>query len=255
MSALGGLLLFLGLGIGVVFGIILLIKAFQTSVLWGLAYLFIPFAALVYVFTHWEQSKKPFLSSLIGIPLVVLGVVIMVSQAEPSDFTFESTGGSSTITFSSDDSERRPSSGGTLVVRRGNTTSTTSGTRPARQPEERVSPSPSGGDFSSQSEARFRGVNLWDMEELVREYPADIGARYELAARQAAVGRWDQAVGNLEQAAELFSQSPESESSPAELHAEILDDQRFRALLAERPAFKQSLRDTQEGITIDFAPR
>ena len=255
MSALGWLFLVLGTGIGFVFWVVLLIKAFQTSIVWGLVYLFVPFAALVFVGMHWKETCKPFLIGLAGFPVALIGVGVLASQAEPSDFTFESTGGSSTITFSSDDSERRPSNGGTLVVRRGNTSGTTSVARPTPQPVEPVSPRSSGGDFSSQSEARFRGVNLWDMEELVREYPADIGARYELAARQAAVGRWDPAVGNLEQAAELFSQSPENESSSAKLHAEILDDERFRALLAERPAFKQSLRETQEGITIDLAPR
>ncbi len=44
-----------------VFGIMILIKAFQTSILWGLGSLLVPFVILVFVAMHWGLTKKPFL--------------------------------------------------------------------------------------------------------------------------------------------------------------------------------------------------
>jgi hypothetical protein len=54
-------------------GLWLLIKAFQTSVLWGLGYIFVPFVSLVFVALHWPDTKKPFLYLLAGLLLFVLG--------------------------------------------------------------------------------------------------------------------------------------------------------------------------------------
>ena len=42
----------------------LIIIAFQRTVLWGLAVLLVPFAALVFVIMYWHEAKKPFLISL-----------------------------------------------------------------------------------------------------------------------------------------------------------------------------------------------
>ena len=53
-------------------GIVLLVKAFQTSKLWGLAVLFIPFAAPVFIFKYWHQSWRPFLTSLLGAAVIVI---------------------------------------------------------------------------------------------------------------------------------------------------------------------------------------
>ena len=76
MEILGGILIIIGSLIGLVYGIILLVKAFQVSILWGLAYLLIPFAALVFIIVHWEVAKKPFLMSLLSIPFVVVGLMM-----------------------------------------------------------------------------------------------------------------------------------------------------------------------------------
>lgn len=56
--------------IALIGGLWLLIVAFRTSILWGLA-CFIPFVSLIFVFTHWEESKAPFLTSLLGAILIV----------------------------------------------------------------------------------------------------------------------------------------------------------------------------------------
>ena len=59
-------LLVLGIILSVVGGIWLLITAFQESVGWGLACLLVPIVGLIFVFLHWEESKKPFLITLGG---------------------------------------------------------------------------------------------------------------------------------------------------------------------------------------------
>lgn len=76
MGILGMGLILLGVGVSLVFGIILLIQAFKESVVWGLVYLFVPFGAFVYIFKFWDDAKKPFLYSLVGIPPMVLGGVL-----------------------------------------------------------------------------------------------------------------------------------------------------------------------------------
>ena len=77
-------LILIGSVISIIFGIHLLIVAFQTSILWGLGYLFIPFVSLIFVIVHWSEAKTPFLRSLIGVALVILGMVL-----SPAGFTAE----------------------------------------------------------------------------------------------------------------------------------------------------------------------
>ncbi|MBK1722468.1 hypothetical protein [Thiocystis violacea] len=42
----------------------LLVVAFQTDILWGLACLFLPFATLIFGILHWDRAAKPFLAHL-----------------------------------------------------------------------------------------------------------------------------------------------------------------------------------------------
>ena len=83
MAMLGIILMGIGGLIGLVYGIILLIKAFQTSILWGLGYLFIPFCSLVFIIMHWEDTKKPFLMGLISIPFYIAGMILAGMSATP----------------------------------------------------------------------------------------------------------------------------------------------------------------------------
>jgi hypothetical protein len=64
-----------GLGYLTMFGgsIWLLVIAFQDSVGQGLLCLFIPFYSLIYVITHWDETKTAFLVQLAGFGLVFLG--------------------------------------------------------------------------------------------------------------------------------------------------------------------------------------
>ena len=68
-------LLVLGMILSVVGGIWLLVVAFQTGVWWGLGSLFVPFVSLVFVIMHWQPSKKPFLISVVGTVLLIIGVM------------------------------------------------------------------------------------------------------------------------------------------------------------------------------------
>ncbi len=84
MEIIGMILYGIGIIIALIFGIMLLIKAFQTSVLWGLGYIFVPFVALVFVIMHWEDTKSIFLKYLISIPFIILGAVLMGMSAAGS---------------------------------------------------------------------------------------------------------------------------------------------------------------------------
>lgn len=81
MEIVGFGLTLCGVIVSIIFGLIILVKAFQASILWGLAYIFIPFAALIFIITHWDEAGKPFLYSLISIPLLIAGQAILMSTA------------------------------------------------------------------------------------------------------------------------------------------------------------------------------
>lgn len=68
-------IVFIGIGaiISLFFGIQLLVIAFRASVLWGLGYLFVPIVGLIFILTHWSDTKKPFLYSLLAVPLFIAG--------------------------------------------------------------------------------------------------------------------------------------------------------------------------------------
>lgn len=65
-----------GMIIGCVGGIWLLLKGFQESALWGIGMLLIPLVSLIFVCTHWETSKKPFLLNILGVGLMFGGMFI-----------------------------------------------------------------------------------------------------------------------------------------------------------------------------------
>ncbi len=71
-----------GLGVLMSFAgaIWLLVRAFQTSLVWGLVVFFLPFANIVFAIKHWAFAKKPFLLSLVGVAiLLVAGLVGFVA--------------------------------------------------------------------------------------------------------------------------------------------------------------------------------
>lgn len=76
MEIVSLVLLGIGLLISVIYGIKLLILAFQKSVLWGLGSLFVPFVGLIFVIMHWAEAKGPFLKSLLCIPFFVVAGIL-----------------------------------------------------------------------------------------------------------------------------------------------------------------------------------
>jgi hypothetical protein len=84
MAAVGTGLFVIGALVMGVAGIVLLIKAFQTSVLWGLGYLFVPFVSLIFVIMYWQDTKKPFLYTLAGLVVFLVGMALSVPAGEIS---------------------------------------------------------------------------------------------------------------------------------------------------------------------------
>ena len=81
MEIIGLALFVIGLIISFIYGIKLIIIAFQESVLWGLLYLFLPFANLYFIITRWPECKSPFLKTLIAIPFLIVGAVMIASSS------------------------------------------------------------------------------------------------------------------------------------------------------------------------------
>jgi len=65
-----------GILIAIVGGIWLLVVAFRESLLWGLACLVVPIVMLLFVATHWSESKTPFLVQVAGWALFLVGTQV-----------------------------------------------------------------------------------------------------------------------------------------------------------------------------------
>ena len=76
MAMVGMLVMVVGAIISLVFTVIILIKAFKTSLLWGLGSLFIPFVILIFVIKNWADTKQPFLYAVGGWVLMLIGGVL-----------------------------------------------------------------------------------------------------------------------------------------------------------------------------------
>jgi hypothetical protein len=84
MGLIGGILLLFGVVVALIGGVLLLIKAFQASIWWGLGSLFVPFVSLIFVITHWEVAKRPFLIALAGSVLIIIGSVLAGTGIHPN---------------------------------------------------------------------------------------------------------------------------------------------------------------------------
>ena len=74
METLGMIIMVIG-AIGL-FGCSLwmLVLQFQTSILWGLGCIFIPFVALIWLVLNWDEGKMPFLFSLVFGAIMIGGM-------------------------------------------------------------------------------------------------------------------------------------------------------------------------------------
>jgi len=77
METLGMGLAVIGLIVGLVGSIWTIVIAFQENLGWGLGCLFVPCIQLVFVFTHWEKTKKPFLINVVGVLIYVVAAMFI----------------------------------------------------------------------------------------------------------------------------------------------------------------------------------
>ncbi|WP_372741382.1 hypothetical protein [Neptunomonas sp.] len=66
------MMFYVGLGIFIIGGIGLLIAAFRTSILWGLAVLLVAPVAIIYLIVHWQDAKGPFKLQVVGLLIIVV---------------------------------------------------------------------------------------------------------------------------------------------------------------------------------------
>lgn len=83
------IIFYVGLGVFIIGGLGLLIAAFKTSILWGLAVLLIAPVAIIYLIVHWQDAKGPFKLQVFGLLIIVVlaytnGVSAFPSSASSS---------------------------------------------------------------------------------------------------------------------------------------------------------------------------
>lgn len=76
VEILGLILMGIG-GLGAILcGLWLLILQFQSSILWGLACLIVPFASLIWLAIYWDDGKHPFLYSVLCVAVMFGGAMM-----------------------------------------------------------------------------------------------------------------------------------------------------------------------------------
>jgi len=76
MEILGSIVGVIGIIGFVICNIWLLVCSFQRSIVWGLLYIFLPFASIVYIFVDWNRASKPFLGSLASLLIGAGGMAL-----------------------------------------------------------------------------------------------------------------------------------------------------------------------------------
>lgn len=76
MDAVGLIIACVGFMAHAACSIWLLVCAFKKSVVWGLLYMFVPFASLVYVIMDWNRASKPFLLNIASFVVMCVGAGI-----------------------------------------------------------------------------------------------------------------------------------------------------------------------------------
>jgi hypothetical protein len=71
---MSNILVMVGVAMTLFGGFWLLSIIFQEGCLWALGSFFVPIIGLIFVFTHWEDTKKPFLVQVAGAGIFLLGV-------------------------------------------------------------------------------------------------------------------------------------------------------------------------------------
>ncbi len=67
-----------GLAVAFFAGMSMIVLAFRKSLLWGLAYLVVPFAALVFLHRFWDEAKRPFFLGLKAWGVIAAGYGLLL---------------------------------------------------------------------------------------------------------------------------------------------------------------------------------
>ena len=77
VDAIGVFTVWAGFLLIVLGGILFIWRAFQTSILWGLGVLFVPFVHIIFLIAEWDRAKRPFFWQLWGVALVLVGALAL----------------------------------------------------------------------------------------------------------------------------------------------------------------------------------
>lgn len=69
-------LLVIGILLALGGSLVTLVRAFQTSVAWGVFSLLIPVVGLIFYFCHWDRARRSFFCSVVGAFLIAAGVLL-----------------------------------------------------------------------------------------------------------------------------------------------------------------------------------
>ncbi|MCZ2720800.1 hypothetical protein O1D97_03860 [Marinomonas sp. 15G1-11] len=69
------ILVIIGILIVIAGGLLFIIETFKMSIIWGIACLIISPISLVFVFLHWDVSKRPVFIQLVGLVFILFGVM------------------------------------------------------------------------------------------------------------------------------------------------------------------------------------
>ena len=73
MEILGGAIVLMGVLLLLISDIMIVVKAFKTTLLWGFGTLFIPIVSLAFIVLYWDKTKKYVLWLFIGLLLFLVG--------------------------------------------------------------------------------------------------------------------------------------------------------------------------------------
>jgi len=76
MDIVGLILMGVGALVLIVGSLWMLIETFKTGILWGIGSILLPFVSLIWLVTHWEEGKTPFLISIGGTTVMIVGALI-----------------------------------------------------------------------------------------------------------------------------------------------------------------------------------
>jgi len=77
VETVGTIIMFSGLLVAVVGKLWMLVKIFETGILWGVGALLCGLVGLIWLVMHWQRGWRPFALSLSGAAVMLLGGLLM----------------------------------------------------------------------------------------------------------------------------------------------------------------------------------